>query len=189
MHYIVILIVIIAPAQALLPRQISVKYNFPDVPLAKGIKHIHTPEHICEVHKLGAPCFQLSNIQKPRLHANSASILYHCSTLFSKDMKVLMYTTRKTESNHLFIKNKTALYNIRLRVVGNEKSHTLKMDIMFYTGSDLFLKLVTTLFPLFVAINKAEDQHAFQHGAKMQENKNLATYRAWVTREMQSFII
>jgi hypothetical protein len=193
MHYVVFLIVIVTPVEALslfpLPNHISVKYKFPNVPLAHGIKHIHTPEHICEVHKVGAPCFQLSNVNKPKLNANSASVLYQCSTLFVKDMRVLMYTTRRTESNLLFIKNRVAMYNMKLRVVGDENEHTLKIDIAFYNGNDMFFKLVTTLFPLFVAINGAEDQRAFQHGAVMQENKNLAIYRDWVLRGMQSFIV
>jgi hypothetical protein len=167
----------------MIPKLITVRYNFPHVPVSQGIKHIHTPEHICEVHKLGAPCFQLLKVDHPKLHTDSASILYRCSTLFVKEMRVLMYTTKPSESNLIFIKNKTALYNVRLRVVGNEESHTLKMDISFFNGQDLMFRLVTMLLPVFLAINGAEDARAFTHGITIQENQNLALYRSWVMRK------
>jgi hypothetical protein len=169
--------------------KISLAYEFPRVPFEMGVSHIHSPEHISETHKLGAPFFKLMQVLPPKLSESKASITYFCSTLLVKNMYVRMYTNRPDQSNLLFFNSQgKALYQVCLTVTPSScfSSHKLTIDIALFTGW-LPKYFIASVMPLFLFINGLEDRLAFGHSHRGQEsNSNLSEYRRIITSKLDS---
>ena len=162
---------------------ISFRYYFPNTPLIQGIKNIHSIEHLCTVHRLAAPCFRLKKVHPPKLTKDSSSILFECSTLLANEMCALMFATRPTESNILFITGKRMVYNVQLTVKpmtidGFENSHSLKVDITFLIRKGPLATFIRAFLPLYLAVPESE----LLQGATTQENPHFTAYRNWVMR-------
>lgn len=95
----------------------SLYFDFDNIPYAAGIQHIHSPEHISETHRLGAPFFKLEEVRAPEFSDTRTSILFTCSTIFIKDMRVRMFARNPNESNLLFFKDGRALYGVKFHVM------------------------------------------------------------------------
>ena len=105
-----------APSMSL--SKVSLHFDFDRIPYAAGIQHIHSPEHISETHRLGAPFFKVESVDAPRLGSNKqASVSFVCSTLFIKNMQVRMFSNQPNESNMLFFKDRRALYGVKFTVI------------------------------------------------------------------------
>ena len=97
--------------------KVSLSFDFHRIPYAAGIQHIHSPEHIAETHRLGAPFFKIENVSLPNLSSHEVtSISFVCSTLFIKDMRVRMFSHQPNESNMVFFKDGRALYGVKFTV-------------------------------------------------------------------------
>lgn len=98
--------------------KISLSFDFDKIPYAAGIQHIHSPEHVSETHRLGAPFFKIISVDEPNLESPSrTSIAFVCTTLFIKDMHVRMFSRQPNESNLLFFKDSRALYGVKFTVI------------------------------------------------------------------------
>jgi len=98
--------------------KVSLSFDFNHIPYAAGIQHIHSPEHVSETHRLGAPFFKIESVDKPNLNATDrTSIMFVCSTLFVKDMHVRMFSHQPNESNLLFFKDGRAVYGVKFTVI------------------------------------------------------------------------
>ena len=152
-----------------------------------GINHIHSPEHISETHKFGAPFFKLMQVLPPKLSESKASITYFCSTLLLKNMYIRMYTSRPDQSNLVFFNSQgKALYQVCLTVLPTNgfSSHKLKIDISLFTGW-LPRFIIAAVMPIFATINGLEDRLAFGHSHEAHEsNLNLSEYRRMVTSKL-----
>ena len=172
--------------------RISLAYDFPQVPFEMGIHHIHSPEHISETHKLGAPFFKLMKVLPPKLGESKASITYFCSTLLLKNMFIRMYTNRPDQSNLLFFNSQgKALYQVCLTVLPTNgfSSHRLTIDISLFTGW-IPKYIIAAVMPIFVLINGLEDRLAFGHSHEQHEsNINLSEYRRIVTSKLNSNVL
>ena len=90
----------------------SLSFDFHRVPYSAGIRHIHSPEHVSETHRLGAPFFTIDSVDEPK----NRSISFVCSTLVTKHMRIRMFSRRPDESHLLFFKDGRALYGVRFTV-------------------------------------------------------------------------
>jgi hypothetical protein len=150
-----------------------------------GMIHIHSPEHISETHKLGAPFFKLMQVLPPKLSESKASISYFCSTLLFKNMHIRMYTNRPDQSNLLFFNSQgKALYQVCLAVLPTNgfSSHKLTIDISLFTGW-IPRFIIAAVMPIFVLINGLEDRLAFARSHEEHEG-NLSEYRRMVTSKL-----
>ena len=150
-----------------------------------GIEHIHSPEHISETHKIGAPFFKLLKVLPPKLSASKASITYFCSTLLLKNMCIRMYTSRPEQSNLVFLNEQgKALYQVCLTVLPADgfSSHRLKIDISLFTGM-VPRYAIAAAMPVFLFINGLEDRLAFSRGRERVDGY-LAEYRRIVTNNL-----
>ena len=170
--------------------KMSLSYYFPQVPYVMGIKHIHSPEHISETHKLGAPFFKLMKVLPPKFTESKASIKYFCSSLLVKNMYIRMFTNRPDQSNLIFFTPQgKALFQVSFMVLPTDgfSSHKLTIDLALFTGwipGYFFAAAMST----FLFINGLEDRLAF---ARIHEKhdyipsvsalSNLAEYRRIVT--------
>ena len=176
---------------ALLQRT-TLKFRFPNVDFMEGMRHIHTPEHIAETHRLGAPFFRILEVREPVLTEERSAVVFLCSTLLTPRMRVLMHSTRPDQSNLIFSVNGRALYMVRLvaEPSASFESHALRLEITFFLKQDFWLfRALRLLLPVFLLINGIEDQYAFhlarsgtaqphQHG-----DPRLSAYRNWVLRD------
>jgi hypothetical protein len=93
-------------------------FDFPTVPYAVGLHHIHSPEKMAERHGLGAPLFRVDSTQPPSFCSSAfVSIAFVCSTAFMQHMHVRMYTSQPDVSHMLFFnQDRAALYRVKLSV-------------------------------------------------------------------------
>jgi len=162
----------------------TLNFEFPNIPYAAGVHHIHSPEHISETHRLGAPFFKIESVDPPRVTPNKTSISYTCSTLLVKHMRVRMFATQPNESNLLFFKENRALYGVKFTVVPTRAftSHRLQLDTtMFVEGNSAIKALVKSLLPVALLINGMEDilNYRLDHA---RENPHFTEYRRAVLR-------
>lgn len=167
--------------------RIFIEFDFPRVPFQTGVDHIHCPEHISQIHKMGAPFFKLIRVLPPKLGESKASITYFCSNLLMKNMCIRMHTDRPDQSNLLFFNSQgKQLYQVCLTVLPTDglSSHKLTMDISLFTGW-LPNMIIAAVLPIFVLINGIEDRLAFDHKHEWHEsNSNLSEYRRMVTSKL-----
>ena len=98
--------------------KVSLSFDLHRIPYAAGVQHIHSPEYIAETHNLGAPLFRIDSVRRPDLRsAERTSIVFTCSTLFIKGVRVRMFSRQPNESNLLFFKDGRALYGVKLMVI------------------------------------------------------------------------
>ena len=154
--------------------QTSLQFDFHGVPYAAGLRHIHSPEHIAEIHRFGAPFFRIDSVEKPKLGTNQSimqsdgktrkSITFTCSSLLLSDMRVRMFTFQPNTSNLVFFKDSRALFGVKFSVVPIQQftSHRLFLEIKFFAGSPTFKAAVQSLMPIFLFLNGLEDTLAFQ---------------------------
>ena len=141
----------------------SLHFGFPGVPYAAGVHHIHSPEHIADTHKLGAPFFKIESVDKPRnKDTDKVSIAFTCSTLFIKNMRVRLFSSQPNESNLLFFKDGCALYGAKFTVTPTKAflSHRLRLDVCFFSGNSMYRTTLKRLLPMFMFINGMEDRLA-----------------------------
>ena len=141
----------------------TLHFDFHNIPYATGVHHIHSPEHISQTHKLGAPFFHIDSVKEPKVSADGkASIGFTCSTLVTKGMRVRMFSTQPNESNLLFFKDNRALYRVRFSVIPIRAflSHRLTLDVHFFSGSSEYRATLKSLMPIFMFINGMEDRVA-----------------------------
>ena len=164
----------------------SFHFDFPGVPYLHGIRHIHSPEHISETHRLGAPFFRLDRVDPPRVSDNKTCISFTCSTLVTKNMRVRMHSSRPDESNLLFLKDGVALYAARFVVRPGRSfaSHRLELHVTFFFGSPVFQWLLARAMPVFMFINGLEDR--FNYSAAVDDDANLEAYRRGVLAALDS---
>jgi hypothetical protein len=170
--------------------KIALTYDFPRVPFEVGVAHIHSPEHISETHRLGAPFFRLDEVCAPKYGGSRASVTFFCSTLFMKRICVRMFTDQPNHSNLLFIDAQgRALYRVRLVVVPTQgfSSHQLVIEISLFTGWFPAL-VVAALMPIFLLINGLEDRIAFGGGGYGSDPR-LSEYRRIVMGKLGSGIL
>jgi hypothetical protein len=181
--------------------KVSLHFDFDRIPYAAGIQHIHSPEHVSETHRLGAPFFKIDSVSRPNLSSRDrTSISFVCSTLFIKDMRVRMFSHQPNESNMLFFKDGRALYGVRFTVVPTKVllvsidlqppthplpaqsflSHRLRLDVTFFKGNEHFRATLKSLMPIFMFVNGMEDQCGYRLPPK--ENANFTEYRRGVLR-------
>ena len=145
------------------------KIHFKNVPSNVGRYHIHCPEHISFVHKLGVPQFKITKVDIPQISQNNdlASMTFYCKTL-GKNLCVHMSSRNRNESVLEFY-DKHASNNfwalgfdqssmLRLKFnVENDDDDSHDLNVSFAFCNPLLLPIVP-LFPLFVFINKLEDK-------------------------------
>jgi len=162
------------------------KYNFnikyKDVPLSKGIYHIHCPEHIANTHRLGAPFFEITKVSQPVNAQKRTSIHFDCKTL-GRNLGVIMRSKEENTSELLFSTKRSdqhldAFLRLIFTVSGDESSHNLNVSFIFW--NPLIMALVP-LFPLFVFINGIEDYIFFKTSTKqLKIHPMFALYRLYV---------
>lgn len=155
------------------------KIDFKDVPQTVGRYHIHCPEHISKVHKIGVPGFKITKVDVPKINerSNVASINFDCTTL-RRDLRVNMSSRNRNESRLVFYDKKNddtfpfwvlgasndPFLQLDFKVEGmpfddgaedDENGH--RLNVQFAFSNPLLLPIVP-LFPLFVFINSAEDK-------------------------------
>ena len=173
-------------------------FDFHRIPYAAGVHHIHSPQHISEVHKIGAPFFQIERVEAPKCSETKSSIAFTCSTLFIKAMRVRMFASQPNESNLLFFKDGRALYGVRFTVTPIHAflSHRLRVDVTFFSGSSAQRATLKSLMPVFMFINGMEDRLAMaarQNGCYLddglrtvREYPEFTQYRRFVLRGKSS---
>ena len=98
--------------------KVSLHFDFDNIPYAAGIQHIHSPEHVSETHRLGAPFFKVDSVDEPRLTSDKkTSVSFKCSTLFMKNLHVRMFSGQPNESNMIFFKDQRALYSVKFTAI------------------------------------------------------------------------
>ena len=155
------------------------KYNFPKIDANKGSNHIHFPERISHVHKLGAPFFRLGEVVEP---INNI-IRYNCSTLGRKS-SVVQYSNHKYHSELLFKKHASSNKDFELpylklkfnvKPYNDNKSHVLYTSFVFWNP---LLFFVVPLLPFIVFINGIEVKNFLENDNKViNEHPMLFTYR------------
>lgn len=145
--------------------------NFKDVPESVGRYHIHCPEHVAKIHKLGVPGFKITKVSIPVADPKGemASINFDCNTI-GKDLRVNMFSKNRNESVLLFNSlnntesplwvlgvSRDPFLCLKFNVEGFDEgqSHRLIVSFQFWNR---FLLLIVPLFPLFVMINRLEDE-------------------------------
>ena len=109
--------------------KVSFSFDFHRIPYAAGIQHIHSPEHISETHRLGAPFFKIDSVDRPNLNCTGrTSVAFVCSTIFTKDMRVRMFSRQPNESNLLFFKDGRAIYGVKFTVIPTK----VRIDLYIY---------------------------------------------------------
>ena len=172
------------PAIMMTLSKASLHYEFEHIPYAAGIQHIHSPEHMSATHRLGAQLFQIDRVDRPDLsQADRTSIAFVCSTPFIRGMRVRMFARQPNESNLLFFKDGRALYGVKLTVTPTKAflSHRLRLDVSFFTGGAAFRTTLKSLLPLFMFVNRMEDDPCAAPAA-FKENANFTEYRRGVLR-------
>ena len=183
-----------APLLRMSLSKVSFSFDFHRIPYAAGIQHIHSPEHIAETHRFGAPFFRIDSVSKPDLRSTEhVSITFTCSTLFIQAMRVRMFSRQPNESNLLFFKDGRALYGVKFTVIPlrgcahlhnathlHDPSHRLRLDVTFFTGTPAFRATLKSLLPLFMFVNAMEDQVGYT--MPVHENANFTEYRHGVLR-------
>ena len=118
-----------APSPRMSLSKISLAFDFHRIPYAAGIQHIHSPEHISETHRLGAPFFKIDSVDRPNLNCTGrTSVAFVCSTIFTKDMRVRMFSRQPNESNLLFFKDGRAIYGVKFTVIPTK----VRIDLYIY---------------------------------------------------------
>jgi len=118
-----------APSPRMSLSKISLAFDFHRIPYAAGIQHIHSPEHISETHRLGAPFFKIDSVDRPNLNCTGrTSVAFVCSTIFTKDMRVRMFSHQPNESNLLFFKDGRAIYGVKFTVIPTK----VRIDLHIY---------------------------------------------------------
>lgn len=158
------------------------KYKFNidlnNVPQNVGRYHIHCPEHISKVHRIGVPGFKITKVDVPKINerSNVAFINFDCITL-GRDLRVQMSSRDRNESSLVFYNKRNddtypfwvlgasndPFLQLDFKVEGlpfedlrnDEDGHRLHIQFAF---SNPFLLPIVPLFPLFVLINSAEDK-------------------------------
>lgn len=155
----------------------SLTFEFPSIPYTMAIRHIHSPEHISETHRLGAPFFSLDSVEAPEASGGRSSVRFNCSTLVTKNMRVRMFSSRPSESNLLFFRQGVALYGVKFTVVPTRAftSHQLRLDVTVFSNNALIRLAIACLLPVFMLINGLEDRMGFR--VPECENEHLANYR------------
>ena len=168
-----LLLLLLSPCLSLLTT-FSLNFDFHRVPFAVGIRHIHSPEHVSETHRLGAPFFTIDSVDEPK----NSSISFVCSTLITKCMRIRMFSRRPDESHLLFFKDGRALYGVKFTVVPiDEVSHHLRLDVSLFTGHVLVHAIVKMLMPVVLFINGMEDKAGY---CLSHEDAKLAKYSSKV---------
>lgn len=158
------------------------KFDFPDIHINDGIKHIHFPEHIQQAHKYGAPFFNINKVYDPC----KKKINFDCETLGRK-FEVTQYSNSKYDSTLVFnIHNSTNIYPFLIlkfivKPYDNNRSHTLYINFIFW---NTLYYLFCPLLPLFVYTNSLEDKYFFTNNCDklVVENKNFIKYREEVMK-------
>ena len=157
-------------------------FDFPHIPYAAGVHHIHSPEHISEAHGLGAPFFRVEGVDPPCIMPKKSSISFVCSTPFAKNMRVRMFATQPNESNLFFFKDNRALYGVRFSVVPMRAftSHRLCVDMTaFSEGNGAIKTLARTLLPIVLLVRAVDDTIGC---SPEHENEHFKEYRRAVLR-------
>lgn len=158
------------------------KFDFPNINVNDGIKHIHFPEHIQKAHKYGAPFFKINDVYEPE----KKKISFDCETMGRK-FEVTQYSNRKFDSTLVFNiqKSKSSrpflILKFFVEPYDENKSHTLYINFMFWNS---LYYLLTPLLPLFVFTNSLEDKYFFTHHKDklIEENENFMKYREEVMK-------
>lgn len=164
------------------PKKFLFKFDFPDVSISDGMKHIHFPEHIKQAHKYGAPFFDINKVYEPE----KKQICFDCETLGRK-FKVTQYSNYKYDSTLVFrIQNSTDINPfLKLKFIvkpyNNENSHVLYINFIFWNS---LYYAFCPLLPIFVLTNSLEDKYFFtnDHHKSIIENENFIKYREEVMK-------
>jgi hypothetical protein len=178
--------------------RVSLQFEFPTVPYAAAIHHIHSPEKLAEMHGLGAPFFRIDDTHPPRISPSATSISFNCSTFFMHDMHVRMFTSQPDVSHLLFFKERQALYRIKLSVVPLQvclvclwlyrslihmraqafTSHRMLMEILFFEHGSTRLR---SLLPIFHFV-EGLDSPMYPRYPRLVEDPHFKAYRRTVLR-------
>jgi len=163
--------------------RVSLHFDFGRIPYAAGIQHIHSPEHVSEMHQLGAPFFRIESVDQPNLSLpGRTSISFSCSTPFMKHLRVRMFSQQPNESNLLFFKDSRALYAVKFTVIPTKAflSHRLRLDTTFFTADGAASRAtLKSLLPIFMFVNRMEED---EYRVPVKENANFTEYRRGVLR-------
>ena len=137
----------------------TLHFEFPHIPYAAGVHHIHSPEQIAETLRLGAALFHIESVDAPHIGADKSSISFVCSTVFAKNVRVRMFATQPNESNMIFFKDNRALYSVKFSVVPLRafNSHRLRLDMTLFTEDKALRATVKSLMPLILFVNRMSD--------------------------------
>jgi len=170
---------LLGPTMAL--RRATLNFEFPDIPYAAAVHYIHSPEQMA--HKLGAPLFQIESVEPPRIGADKSSILFVCSFVFAKNLRVKMFAAQPNESNLIFFKDNRALYAAKMSVdpLKAFASHRLQLDLTLFTEDNELRAAIKTLVPLILYVSNMTEEISFEN-----ENPLFAQYRRAVLRSKSS---
>jgi len=170
---------LLGPTMAL--RRATLNFEFPDIPYAAAVHYIHSPEQMA--HKLGAPLFQIESVEPPRIGADKSSILFVCSFVFAKNLRVKMFAAQPNESNLIFFKDNRALYAAKMSVdpLKAFASHRLQLDLTLFTEDNELRAAIKTLVPLILYVSNMTEEISFEN-----ENPLFAQYRRAVLRSKRS---
>ena len=162
------------------------KFNFPNVPIDLGIRHIHTPESFALSHKLTMPEFQLLDVSKPWAHGNYAVITFSFKTLLGTSHARMFTNDRCTSyilfSNYEHMPSSKVLTTLRVQREGTF-GHQLQVESMCIDEVRNIIPMSMHHIlgfgtPLFTKSTIAD---AIREGyAVKDENPNLLAYRRMV---------
>lgn len=172
------------------PYSFTFRHSFHHAPRPLGAFHIHTPEHIQRVHRLGAPFFEIDRVFPPKLGSRVSSVEFECSTM-GVPMHVFMSSRNDPFSSQLVFNRKgtkdKAFLKLGFRIKPDtcthpfwipmgmpwnlnvwpkrtvKQGHVLEIDFQFWNP---LLLLFYPWLPLFVWINSHEDDTYFRDSVR-----------------------
>lgn len=146
--------------------------RFHGVDVQKGIRHIHSVEHVASTHHVGAPFFRVHDVLIPEKICGVASICFACSVLFSGKMVVRMVSKYTNRSEmHFRFKDGAEFVTIRLTVLPclvDMGSHDFYLEVL--TPKWIPKIVANAIFGISLIISSKEDKQMFTK--KKFTNKN-----------------
>ena len=177
MLFCVALLCMRSPAMSM--QKASLSFEFPRIPFAAGIQHIHSPEYFAGIHGVPSEMFRIESVGEPKVLDSRTTVTFNCSTLFVPQMRVRMFSSQPDESNLLFFKDDRALYGMRFKVGPTRafKSHRLHVEFSFFDA--LGRPEAKSLLPIFLFFSRMESDCCIPI---VRENRNFTRYRRAVLR-------
>ena len=162
-----LLLVLLLPTVGGALRSFHYTLDFPNVPYAFGLRHIHTPEHIASTHRLGMPFYKVTDSTPPTTLRDFTFVQFKAGPCHS----VCMFTRTPNSSHMLFERDGQLTASVCMGVQALGKGHTLTVDTLVF-GCRWWTSLVV---PLSWTLHAAEDKLWWSYSTR--QDANLIAYR------------